>query len=113
MEDQSPTISLQDSNDRSRQEADRANAEKALNGFRAKKTVNGVEISVAWSPVLSDQGYTIYLPQIEDGEKQVIRLGKNPEVARNIFEQACNVAEYEPNVHRVYEAIVMAVEHLT
>lgn len=87
--------------------------------YHNKETVNGIEISVAWSDM--DKDYTIYFPQIDlagaVSEKtrvydQIIRIGRQPEAAKQIFEYAANLAQTEPDVYTVYRKVEDFIRNL-
>lgn len=86
--------------------------------FHNKETVNGIEISVAWSDM--DKDYTIYFPQIEFGEAasekgvhdQIIRIGRRPEAAKQVFEYAANLAQTESDVYALYRKVEDFIRNL-
>lgn len=86
--------------------------------YRNQETVNGIEISVAWSDM--DEDYTIFFPQIEWGEAasekgvrdQIIRIGQRPEAAKQVFEYAANLAQTESDVYALYRKVEDFIRNL-
>ena len=84
------------------------NAEKERKAFSASERVNGVDISVGWDNGYDD--YTIYFPQIElskvEGvDDQVIRITRKPDVAKLVFDYACQLAKKQPDVYKIYKCV--------
>ncbi|MBX7144175.1 MAG: hypothetical protein K1X79_06970 [Oligoflexia bacterium] len=78
--------------------------------YRDRKTVNGIEISVAWDALYGD--YTIYFPQIDLTEAwqrqiydQVLRLSTLPEIAKVVFAYAVETAPACSDVYQLYEKV--------
>lgn len=76
--------------------------------FFGEKEVNGIIINVRWES--ESQDYEIYFPQIQLGNTenvpdQVLRITRDAEVAKKVFDRACELALQEPNVYKLYKAI--------
>ena len=79
--------------------------------FYEASKVNGTEVSVGWDRIYGD--YTIYFPQIEVNEEahehgvhdQVIRLTRRPEVAKQVYDKAVELAEQTTDVYELYKQI--------
>lgn len=78
--------------------------------FHEASTVNGIQISVSWDHGYGD--YTIYLPQIDLSESrkhgvsdQVLRLTRRPEVAKQVYDKAVELAKTTPDVYELYKLI--------
>lgn len=86
-------------------------AVESAKDYHEQVTVNGIEISVGLDAEYDD--YTIYFPQIELGDDasekgvddQVIRLSQRPEVAKQVFEYASQLAQTEPDVYALYKKV--------
>lgn len=87
------------------------NAEKERKAFVGRETVNGVDIVVKWDG--SNDGYVIYLPQIEFGKisfdhkypeihDQVIRVTRKPDVAKLVFDYASQLAKKDPDPYKIF-----------
>lgn len=87
------------------------NAEKERKAFVGSETINGVEIIVEWDERYDD--YVIYLPDINLGREakdqgiydQVIRITRKPDVAKQVFDYARQLAEKEPDPYKIYKKI--------
>lgn len=77
--------------------------------YLEQASVNGIDFSVGWDNGYRD--YTIYFPQIEIGEKayeqnvpdQVIRISKNREKAKKVFDFIKQEAQQEGDVYKLYK----------
>ena len=78
--------------------------------FFEASTVNGIQFNVGWNEMYDD--YTIHFPQIdlnEGDERGVydrsIRLTRRPEVAKQIYDKAVELAKTIPDVYELYKRI--------
>ncbi len=78
--------------------------------FHEASTVNGVQISVGWDR--GNDKYRIFFPQIDlsKGRKrgvsdQVLGLTRRPEVAKQVYEKAVELAKTTPDVYELYKKI--------
>lgn len=79
--------------------------------YHEAATVNGVEISVGWDNGYRD--YTIYFPQIqldkETAKKgiydQVIRITRQPKIAKQVFDYAVARARLTSNPHEIFKKV--------
>ena len=75
--------------------------------YKAKETVNGVTISVAWDE--GYENYTIYFPQIialRNGvNDQVIRIDNDPKHAEEVFDYASKLALSIKDVYELYKKV--------
>jgi hypothetical protein len=85
--------------------------EKERKAFVGRETVNGVKIVVEWDNGYDD--YVIYFPQIEIGEAasekgihdQTLRITRKPDVAKVVFDYACQLAKNESDVYKIYKSV--------
>ncbi len=85
--------------------------------FYDEEIVNGTEIMVGWSAAYGEQ--TIYFPQIdtihayEEGpHDSTIRIGKDAEVAKKVFEYAKEQAAREKDIHNIYKRVYEYVQEI-
>ena len=75
--------------------------------FQETATVNGIEVNVGWDS--REKEYALYLPQIQIGNEQdcheVLRLDQSPEIARQIFEKAVELAQNGSDVYEIYQQV--------
>jgi len=79
--------------------------------YREQTTVNGIRINVAWDSGYRD--YTLDFPQIdlgyatknEPGVCQAMRITRNPEIAKQIFDFAVKKAGEINNVYDLYREV--------
>jgi len=86
--------------------------EKSSDKFYLERAiVNGIKMKVGW-----DRGwnnYVILFPQIDIVEvglkrgvhDQLLEIGTNPEVAKQVFDYAAKLAETEPDVYDLYQQV--------
>ena len=81
--------------------------------YHETMTANGVEVVVNWYDD-SSKSYEIYFPQIKFGveeasEKgvydQVISVSQRPEVAKQVFDYAVELAQTESNLYDIYKKV--------
>lgn len=76
------------------------NAKQKMEGpYFEEININGIEFRVSWDEW--DNYYTIYFPQLNPTE-QVIRIGKNRETAKQVFDFVCQEAERINDVNELH-----------
>lgn len=79
--------------------------------YRDKANVNGIEIHVGRPLGASgDTDFEIYIPAVEvDYDNgpfdQVMRVSEDPDVARDVFDQAIEMAEHASNPNELYKEV--------
>ena len=83
--------------------------------YNDHRIINGIEISISWGGAVLD-GFALYMPQVmSQGDSGVAHfrrdpemfmdVGKDPEVAKKVFEFAVQEAEREPDVYKLNKKV--------
>ena len=79
--------------------------------YLERTTANGIKVKVGWDRGWN--GYVIYFPQIDIVEvglkrevhDQLLEIGTNPEVVKQVFDYAVKFAETEPDVYKLFQQV--------